>query len=212
MTIETDRPRAGTHDAQQYRELGYVVRPGLVPELLCGYLASYLDLSAESGRLRPDSSVDRSWSVYGDPAFEVLLDAVTDTVADHVGASVRPTYSFARLYLGGAELSRHTDRPSCEHSISLLLGADSDEPWPLELADLQGRHVQVSQQPGDALCYQGTRVPHWREPFPGRWHGQVFLHFVERDGRFAAHALDRRVGLAHPPVGQAPPGDPLEVR
>lgn len=184
--------------ADAYRADGYVARPEVVPPGLANYLAGCLDLMAEAGRLEPDAAVAGSWSIYGDPVFDLLLRPLTPIVAEHVGAEVVPTYSFARLYTEGAELVVHTDRPACQHSVSLLLGATADEPWPLLLTDLHGTTVTVVQEPGDGLCYQGTVLPHWRTPFTGRWHGQVFLHFVEADGPFADHVFDGRPGLGLP--------------
>lgn len=195
--MTTDAPAPSTL-AEDYAADGYVVRRELVPASLCNYLAGCLDLMAESGHLDADASVPGSWSVYGNPTFDLLLRPVADLVAEHVGTPVLPTYSFARLYTNGSELRRHTDRPACQHSVSLQLGTDGSSAWPIQLEDLHGRPRSLDLEPGDGLCYRGIDLPHWREPFTGRWHGQVFLHFVEADGEHAAEAWDRRPGLGHP--------------
>lgn len=184
--------------AERYRDDGFVVRRGLVPAALCNYLAGCLDMMAEAGHLVPDAAVDGSWSVYGHPTFDTLLQPVGELVRGHVGAEVLPTYSFARLYTHGAELRRHTDRPACEHSVSLQLGTDGSAPWPLALEDLHGAAHELDLEPGDALCYQGTRLPHWRAPFSGQWYGQVFLHFVAAEGLHADLVWDERPGPGHP--------------
>ena len=189
--------------ASEYRVSGYVRRRQLVDPQMCAFLARYLLTLSETGRLTEDPQVPGSGSVYGDPAFDVLLGAMTEAIEAHVDGPLLPTYSFARLYQAGGELVRHRDRPACEHSVTLHLGSMGAE-WPLWLTDRQGRDVRLLQEPGDALAYLGTELEHWRDPLPAGMHAQVFLHWVRADGPHAEHAFDGRPGLGMPKPPMAP--------
>jgi hypothetical protein len=182
-----------------YHRDGYILRRRLIEPGFCDYLAHYLMILGETGKLQLDPVIPDAAFVYGDPAFDLLMASLTRTVEAHVGAELLPTYSFARVYASGSSLFHHRDRPSCEHSVSLHL-ASSGERWPLSLVDLHGDRVDVVQEPGDAVCYQGARVEHWRDPLPRGQHAQVFLHWVRADGVNAKYAFDGREGLGRPSV------------
>lgn len=197
-------PRSEVTAEQSRREYltdGFVGRRRMVDPELCAFLANYLMLLGERGSLTVDRQVEHAASAYGDPAFDVLLNGMTDMVEDHVGAPLTPSYSFARVYFAGAELRRHRDRPACEHSVTLHLGSTGGM-WPLFIEDLHGRTVEVHQEVGDGLCYRGMELDHWREPLRSGVHAQVFLHWVRADGPHAAHAYDQRAGLGRPPVAR----------
>ena len=75
-----------------------------------------------------DQQVPGAYSLYGDPAFDTLLNATSGVMKKLLGENVHPTYSYARLYTMGNDLKRHKDRPSCEISTTVNLGGD---PWPI---------------------------------------------------------------------------------
>lgn len=204
MTLHEPEVAAGPDPV--YRDAGYVERPGLLDPGFCHYLCTYLALLGETGRLERDPVIPDAAFVYGDPAFDVLLDLLTPEVESHVGAALVPTYSFARIYGAGSSLYHHRDRPSCEHSLSVHLGS-SGHPWPLSLIDLHGRQVDLIQSPGDAVAYQGMLLEHWRDPLPLGQHAQLFLHWVRADGPHAAQAFDGRDSLGVPSVL----GDPVDA-
>lgn len=187
--------------SEEYRRNGYVALTAVIDEAFAQFLARSLIMMGDADRLSGDVFVDSSLSVYGDPVFETLLEALTPTVAELVGRQVVPTYSFARLYFEGGELKRHTDRPACEHSLSLHLGReDLDSRWDLGLEGEDGSEASVDQRPGDAVLYRGVQRPHWRAPLTQTWGAQVFLHYVDTDGPFARCRFDERVALGFPPV------------
>ena len=70
-------------------------------------------------------------------------------------------------------LAKHKDRFSCEVSTTLHLGGD---PWPIFLKSKKKIH-KVNLNKGDMLVYKGVLLEHWREPFEGKHHAQVFLHY-----------------------------------
>lgn len=180
-----------------YRSRGYCVARGVVQPDLSVFLTRYLLMLWQTDRMSEDTQVPGSTVVYGDPAFDTLLELAQPTAEAMIGHDLLPTYSFARLYRKGTELRVHRDRPSCQHSMTVHLGGDA--PWPVLLKNLEGEGVSYELGPGDALLYQGCDVPHWREPYEGEWYGQVFLHFVDAAGPFSNRKWDTRpmLGLPH---------------
>jgi len=113
---------------------------------------------------------------------------------NYTGANTIPTYSYYRLYTQNDELVRHKDRPSCEISTTLCIGYDvenvdqntyPDYNWPMWVQNKNGEELPVKLYPGDMIIYRGHEIDHWREPFKGRNHAQVFLHYNDEDGPFA---------------------------
>ena len=74
----------------------------------------------------PDAPV-----VYADPSLDMLLESVRPKVEVATGRRLWPTYSYLRVYKRGNLLAAHLDRPSCEISMTVNLGMDADEPWPI---------------------------------------------------------------------------------
>lgn len=195
-----------TDGARHYREEGYLPLPGLVDPSWTAFFCRYLHTRLHSGELEPDVQVPGSLVKYGDPLFDTLLDALAPEVGGRIGIELLPTYSFVRIYYEHTDLTPHTDRPSCEVTVTLHLGAETDERWPVKLTDRRGRGVAVQLGEGDALVYDGVNLPHWRDRYDGGWYAQVFLHYVDAHGPQAEHRYDGRpaLGLPKPPT----PADP----
>jgi len=52
---------------------------------------------------------------------------------------------------------------------------------------------------GDAVLYRGMDKHHWRERYTeGKWQAQVFLHYVDADGKHAEWKFDKRPALNLP--------------
>jgi len=128
--------------------------------------------------------------MYADLLMESILLQKKDKIEKIVGEELLPTYSFFRLYTNGAELTKHTDRPSCEISVTVNL-KDSGEDWPLFFAG-----TPVVTKPGDAVIYKGIEVEHWREKFTGDFQAQVFLHYVRKEGKYNSYHKDNRRSFA----------------
>jgi len=144
-----------------------------------------------------DHQAPGDFSKYGDPIFDALLSLGTEKMCELTGKDLIPTYSYHRLYTQGTELKRHKDRPSCEISTTLCLGYDNsnvdakkypDWDWPMFVGPKDGEvgteGMPIHMKPGDMLIYRGDIVEHWREPFWGLNHAQVFLHYNEKDGQY----------------------------
>jgi len=140
-----------------------------------------------------DKQVPGNFSKYGDPIMDTLLSLSLEQMITLTGKDLVPTYSYHRLYTTGAELKRHVDRRSCEISTTLCLGYDisnvdtnkyPDWDWPMFIKEKNGKEMPVHMKPGDMIIYRGCELEHWREPYWGVNHGQVFLHYNEKGGKY----------------------------
>jgi hypothetical protein len=131
----------------------------------------------------------------GDVFTDGLLVDMLPGAEELSGLKLFPTYSYFRVYRRGDVLGKHTDRKSCEISLSLCLGYESEKPWPLMVEGPEGSSA-VELAPGDALLYRGIECPHWREAFDGERNAQVFLHYVDQNGPYAEFKYDKRPDLS----------------
>jgi hypothetical protein len=167
---------------------GFAVYRGVVAPQTLELIRGEFDILLANDRLRRgDAQVDDSFVAYGLPVSEALMGYLLPFMEDKTGSKLFPTYSYGRLYLPGATLARHVDRPACEISLSLAISESGGAPWPLYCETLTGATVGVTLSPGDMMIYRGLDVPHWREPFAGERQLQLFLHYVRQDGPHAAH-------------------------
>ena len=178
----------------------YLVVPALVTGPLLGFLWRYIVERADAGYLRADEQVPDKRSAYADPVMEHLLERVRPAIEDATGLRLFPTYSYVRVYRHGDALARHSDRPSCEISVSVNLGQEppgtpgKSVPWPLWIAGPAGQ-TAVRLNPGDALLYRGIECEHWRDAFEGTRLAQVFLHYVDESGPHREWRFDKRKSL-----------------
>ena len=150
---------------------------------------------------------------YGDYFMESLLDMSTPVIESNVGKKLWPTYSFFRIYDKGADLKIHTDRPSCEYTVALCLGADPiEKPYELFVGeeDETSDYKYYSQKgeykryridhkfamvPNNAVIFKGRDKIHWREMCDHDHFITVFLHYVDQEGEFKNHKFDERESL-----------------
>jgi hypothetical protein len=157
-------------------------------------------VSSTFGKLpspRGDAQVPGTPAGYGDFVTEGLLKRMQPLIQDLVGLALYPTYSYLRLYKHGDCLKKHVDRPACEISATLCLGYDPDLPWPIWV-EHSGNPVPITLLAGDLLIYRGMDLPHWREAYKGERLAQVFLHYVDQNGKCREWRFDKRPGLKTP--------------
>jgi hypothetical protein len=148
-----------------------------------------------------------SKAFYGQPKCEYIMIDCLPKMEALTGLKLYPTYTYMRVYGPGEELHQHTDRPSCEISVTINLGQSGDFDWPIWYADPKDLTVRmpVSVQPRSAMIYRGCEVPHWREEFitpkAYDWQVQLFLHYVDRQGPYSHFAYDRKDKLFIEPIG-----------
>jgi len=123
---------------------------------------------------------------YGDPLMEALMIQKLNLMQKETGLELYPTYAFWRMYTMYADLKKHKDRPSCEVSVTVMVGSDGTK-WPIYMDG-----TELTLETGDAAVYLGCEVEHWREEFIGDWHAQTFLHYVDKNGPYSNFAFDNR--------------------
>lgn len=204
-----------------YDRDGYARIEGLIPREVANaflrVLKNDLDRSGASlsalGRQSPILKRE-AFELYSHdyPPMQTLLFGLTPTIARIADRDLLPTYCYFRIYREGDICRVHSDRPSCEHSVSLTLDYSDGVPWNLEVGaerlsepppptdDFEGAPFRsLEMQPGDAVLYKGVHHSHGRiTPNPNGWSAHLFLHWVDRDGRFAGHAFDGREISAMP--------------
>jgi hypothetical protein len=186
-----------------FREHGYVAAPRILSSQLCDVATRYA-LMQEAAGASPDEQVPGAHSMYGDLMTESVLEMLWPEMERISGHALWPTYSYFRVYRPGDVLAPHRDRLACEISATVCLGVDTGDAglWPLwvrPLSPADAEPVPCAMVPGDMVVYRGCDVEHWREAFRGQWQVQAFLHYVRRDGPYAAMAkFDARPALGTP--------------
>jgi hypothetical protein len=196
-----------------YHANGYASIEGLLPKEVAQALLerieadvkasnrSFQDFAAKLDLMRK-GTVEISGHHYA--PLITFLWALTPVVSQAVGRELLPSYDYFRIYQKGDICRLHSDRPSCEHSLSLTLGYSDGLPWPLDVGSvpMEGPDylresfgdepfASIPMQPGDAVLYKGVAYRHGRStPNPNRWSAHLFLHWVDRDGPYRSHAFD----------------------
>ena len=142
------------------------------------YISSIGRFSGVNDSVQPCSIFD-----YSDPMTESLMINLLPWIREHTKIkTLEPTYSYIRFYESGQWLEKHTDRPSCQYSITLPLMSYDDTPWSIHLkesSDEGAEEVSVDLNLGDMLIYKGCETKHWREPFQGLYQTQAHLHYID---------------------------------
>jgi hypothetical protein len=209
--IFTKAERSALEDSNFFDQNGYLIIRGALSREFCAVVTDYARLRASLDQGKRDKHVPGAYSFYADPLIETLEASLWPRLESWISESLWPTYSYLRVYQTGDVLEPHTDRPSCEVSVSLCLGFDvgsqgREYRWPLLLNPLSKepsgapeRVVSCLMDPGDIVMYLGPAVRHWRTNFEGEWQVQAFLHYVRRDAPNAALLkFDGRSALGMP--------------
>jgi len=199
----------------QLQMQGYSHLSGFLSKDSCAELTAELKRIVAEGKTIKDSQCPLSEAVHGATIFDSLLEQLLPNFELASGKKLYPTYAYARLYAPGEELKIHTDRPACEISVTLTIGFEGNS-WPIYMGDHDetkttekriGEHnteywlkniSRIEMDVGDAIIYKGQEKVHWREPYKeGKWHAQVFLHYVDVNGPNAEWKYDKRPKLSH---------------
>ena len=196
-----------------YNEDGYATIRGLIPPEVASNLFKQIQIDlkgsgksfatfAQSQPLSRQQTVDISGHFYR--PLTTFLWGLTPIIGELTGADVLPSYDYFRIYQKDDICRVHSDRPSCEHSVSLTLAYSDGLPWPLEVGSTRvsceepckedfgdEAFSSIEMQPGDAVLYRGIDLRHGRtRPNPNQWSAHLFLFWVERGGEFEQHAFD----------------------
>ena len=196
-----------------YRKDGFATIRGLVPPEVATNLYKQIQLDleaagrtfgsfAQSHQLSKQQTIDISGHFYR--PLMTFLWGLTPIMCELTGADLLPSYDYFRIYHKDDICRVHSDRPSCEHSVSLTLVYGDGVPWPLEVGSIPVESegpcssgwgdepsTAVTMEPGDAVLYRGIDLRHGRTmPNPNLWSAHLFLFWVERGGPYEQHAFD----------------------
>jgi hypothetical protein len=202
-----------------YSKDDYVVIEQLVAPEICAALCRQLEMDIRSSGktfqsfamaqpLTRQATVEITGHV--SPPLLAFLWGLTPIVSELTDADLLPSFDYFRIYPKGDICRVHSDRPSCEHSISLTLSYSDNKPWNLQIGTWpvedpksldedfgEEPYASITMQPGDAVLYRGVKRRHGRiEPNPNGWSAHLFLQWVERGGAQMAHAFDAELLMA----------------
>jgi predicted 2-oxoglutarate/Fe(II)-dependent dioxygenase YbiX len=179
-----------------FEKNGYVVLKDSLTSEQCDACTQHMFNLYEQGKLVNDEQCPLSDAIYSDPLFVDLMHKFAKPIGDSVGRTLIPTYTYSRIYRTGEILKPHKDRPACEISATLTLGYDANRVWPIFFDD--EKEVAVELEVGELAVYKGCEILHWRKPFKGKWHVQVFLHYVDANGPYKDYAkIEKHRHAAH---------------
>ena len=182
-----------------FQNAGYIKVKSLIDEQTIKTLSQYFENKINRGEWEAKaeaSEADASkFGCYADPIIEVMLKQCLPAMEEQTGLELAPTYSFSRVYQGGEELTPHTDRPSCEISVTINVACTGNV-WPIWMQYKDNDPVKCMLNPGDAVVYKGCEVTHWRRKLPkGQINVQFMLHYVDKNGPYAEYKFDKRESL-----------------
>ena len=155
---------------------------------------NYLGAIHDLGGLKTHFDKERGnvMCCYAPPSSTYVVKRAKPILENLLGEELIPSYWFTTTYHNKGWMNCHTDRPSCEVSVTMNICGDAK--WPIKLKDLSNKKREVVTPVGHGVAYQGTIVPHWRSPL--RTHKndrfmQLFLHYVRKNGPYADYAYDR---------------------
>lgn len=172
----------------QLRTAGYLTMCDLIHPLQLGALRRHYRALLAAGDVPKGDWIEHRYGLHSEMMATFLHLQLRGLVSQIACEPVKPSFVYFASYREGAELPRHTDRPQCELSISLLIDYSPihDGPcgWPLYL-----EHAERSEAPlaadlgiGDAAVYRGREVFHYRHALPeGHEATLLFLNYVRED-------------------------------
>jgi len=136
--------------------------------------------------------------LYGEPLGQQIQKEIQPDIERLVGRSLMRSYVSSRKYFKGNELYRHTDRDSCEVSVSICLGGSGD--WPIHMAFPKGKSPRdtfsFTCKRGDGIIYPGVVIDHWRNTLEHDNYYVLLVHYVNANGPFVDSG-DRQSDLEH---------------
>ena len=129
---------------------------------------------------------------YAPPSSTFVMKRMKPILEDILGEELIPSYWFTTTYHNKGWMNCHTDRPSCEVSVTMNICGDAK--WPIKLKDLSNKNQELVTPVGHGVAYLGTIVPHWRSPLKTHDNDrfmQLFLHYVRKNGKYADYAYDK---------------------
>ena len=165
-----------------------VIRHAISGEV-CKYVATNMEMLRTVLGNPPDPTINNAFGYYAPIFLESLMVYMQPYVEKEIGKTLYPTYSYGRIYGNQSVLERHTDRPSGEYGVTCCI--EKEVNWPIQF-EIDGKVQSYELNVGDICIYKGIDYPHWREPYTGNRHIQVFLMYVNASGQHSSWKYDKR--------------------
>ena len=170
-----------------------VIRNAITKET-CEFISLNMDLLFHLVDYPKDEYVSNSTGYYAPIFLESLLIHLQPLIEKTVSKKLYPSYSYGRIYYNKSILEKHKDRPPSEYGVSLCISKDTD--WTIYFEE-DGKAIPYNLNETDMIVYKGMEYNHWRESYQGNKHTQVFLMYVDVDGKYSDWKWDKREGLGH---------------
>jgi hypothetical protein len=171
-----------------------VVR-GALTQNFCKYLATNMEMLMHLAEYPEDKWTKNSTGYYAPIFLESLLLHLQPLIEKQVSKKLYPTYSYGRIYHQNSSLNKHVDRESGEYGVTCCIQKDID--WPIHFETESGKIISQELNVGDICVYKGIDYPHWRNEYHGKKQIQVFLMYVDSNGKYSDWKWDKRMGLCH---------------
>lgn len=189
-----------------FDEVGYLYISNLLTKEETNEALLHLFIAKENGEHIKDSmGFDTS---FHDRQLNYLLEKKKPILEKILDMKLIPSYSYSRIYHKGDILPLHTDRNSCEISVTITLGYSGNSIWPFSFLSIENTKPYISFKEGtrydgdiiknydrsvlensiievgDGILYKGMQVAHGRDIYEeGIWQAQVFLHYIDANGK-----------------------------
>lgn len=168
-------------DNHGYAEAPEIITPEIVDVLKC---VDKIIINNSLLKQERQEGIENADGLYNLQMSEMLLLYFTKHMSNIFEKKLIPTYSYTRIYYKGQNLFKHTDRPSCQYSMTLNIGSSSEEAWPFfcrsKLIE-NAKETKIHNEMFTPIVYMGEKVTHWREALKKNFSTHVFLHYVDRE-------------------------------
>lgn len=137
-----------------------------------------------------DTQSINCFSRYNSPVSLSLQMFLLPTFKNLTGLDLYPTYTYHRVYYNKAILEPHKDRPSCQYSATVCIKKGNHN-WPIFFELKNKKVVEIEMSEGDVVYYKGCELLHWRNPYEGDRHTQIFLHYVDSNSNNKSYKKDK---------------------
>jgi hypothetical protein len=185
---------------EEFERFGCVLVQDFLDSVTLQTISVYLENKIRRDEWQPkENDPTTKLAYYADPLIETVLQVSLPLVSNTCGKELYPTYSYARIYQPGEDLSPHTDRPSCEISVTVNV-ASKGIPSQIWMHYKDNKPHSFILNPGDAVVYKGCEAKHWRETLKSdQLNVQFMLHYVDKFGPHCERKFDTRPALGYPP-------------
>ena len=110
-------------------KLRYKIIPNFLNKTEIDLLRRYCKLQHFNNRTSFDLVQNNNADTYfyKDPLIETISSKKRSLIEKEINIELYETYTFWRCYTYGAELKKHTDRPSCEISATVFIDSDKND-------------------------------------------------------------------------------------